>query len=437
MGLSEITREAVIAAIAEYTSLGKMQFLKQYGYQDARRYFLLFQNQEFPSKAIAGVAYKYVNSGNKALTYDDFSGGMDTVVKKLSDLGFYIIDKNKDDTAHQKTLIRYKDYSREMVHDIFSPETRFTPQTGTWGIHGIIPVPDQDGDFVFFVTLGQQQGEHIFDEGITDNGVLSWQSQPRQSLKNSQIQQFINHDELKNNIYLFFRTSGRKNYTYFGKIKYLSHDKDREFPVYFQWQILDWEPGDNPEKIGLKLQITTNKEKDISPVKINYLEFVDPPKNLKREGISTPTFKSKKNPDYSERDARNRALGFNGEMLVLKTEKEALINCGKLELAEKIRHISEILGDGTGFDIESFTQEGVVKYIEVKTTTGSMLTPFFMSSNEKAFAELKQENYYLYRVFDYDTTNNSGKYYILHGDLENTLNFSPTQYRVSFLPPND
>ena len=83
----------------------------------------------------------------------------------------------------------HEDYSREVVHDIFAPDSPFTPQRGTWSLHGIVAIPDRAGDYVFFVTLGQQ-GEHVFDAGITKDGVLSWQSQPRQGLRNSQIQEW-------------------------------------------------------------------------------------------------------------------------------------------------------------------------------------------------------------------------------------------------------
>lgn len=69
-----------------------------------------------------------------------------------------------------KPLERYLDYSREEVHAIFAPSTPFTPQTGSWGLHGIVSIPDRPSDFVFFVTLGQQQGDHVFDEGITEDG---------------------------------------------------------------------------------------------------------------------------------------------------------------------------------------------------------------------------------------------------------------------------
>lgn len=110
----------------------------------------------------------------------------------------------------------YEAYSRNEVHGIFAPETPFTSQRGTWGLQGIVAIPNRPGDYVFFVTLGQRQGEHVFDEGITEDGVLSWQSQPRQDLESPQIREFIEHDELTNSIYLFFRTKSGIKYTYLG-----------------------------------------------------------------------------------------------------------------------------------------------------------------------------------------------------------------------------
>jgi hypothetical protein len=126
-------------------------------------------------------------------------------------------------------LIPYQHYSRQDVHDIFSPDSTFTPQAGTWGLQGIVQIPGRDSDFVFFVTFGQKQADHVFDEGITPDGVLTWQSQPKRALSDRQIQQFIKHNEDVNSIYLFLRTSQGKG------------------SVYFQWQILDW---NIPKTIG-------------------------------------------------------------------------------------------------------------------------------------------------------------------------------------------
>ena len=120
------------------------------------------------------------------------------------------------------TLKLSSKYTRREVHSIFSPETKFTPQAGSWGLHGIIPVPDRERDYVFFVTFGKQEGDFLFDESVSDDGVLTWQSQPKQKLTTPNIQNFISHDELLNNIYLFLRTGKGKPYQFMGRLKYLT-----------------------------------------------------------------------------------------------------------------------------------------------------------------------------------------------------------------------
>ena len=102
-------------------------------------------------------------------------------------------------------LKRFEKYSRKDIHDYFSPNTEFTPGAGYWGISGIIKIPNTLKDYIFLVTYGQKQANHEFEEGIDDNGVLTWQSQPSQKLNTPQIIDFINHNYLTDNIYLFLR----------------------------------------------------------------------------------------------------------------------------------------------------------------------------------------------------------------------------------------
>lgn len=154
-----------------------------------------------------------------------------------------------------KELIRYEKYSRKDIHDVFSPDTEFTPQAGSWGLHGIIRVPGTKHDYIFLVTYGKKQSGHEFDENIDENGILTWQSQPSQTLDDARIIDFINHDYLKNNIYLFLRTSEKENYTYMGLLAYVDHDNQREKPVYFKWQILEW----NNEDLG---EVINNTKKE-------------------------------------------------------------------------------------------------------------------------------------------------------------------------------
>ena len=94
MSLSEITRESVFIAIKEFDRKGKNRFLEEYGFKDAKQYFLFYEGKYYPSKAIAGVAHKYIKPGSNPLSADHFSGGKETVEKKLEKLGFTVEEKD-------------------------------------------------------------------------------------------------------------------------------------------------------------------------------------------------------------------------------------------------------------------------------------------------------------------------------------------------------
>ena len=330
-----------------------------------------------------------------------------------------------------KKLKLWNFYSRSDVHQIFSPDTKFTPQSGTWGLQGIIKVPGRDGDFVFFVTFGKSQGEHIFDESITNEGVLSWQSQPSQSFESEVIQTLINHDERINNIHLFLRANKKDDYGYFGTLGYLTHDTQREKPVHFQWQLMDWAaPKEFLQTVGVltveeALQLPTVKENKLQ----NTIEFVAPPSpRTRRIGTTTVEFQTRKSPNYVLRQESNSALGLLGEELVLKQEIDTLRSAGRDDLAEKVVHVSVVEGDGAGHDIKSFTADGQVKFIEVKSTKGTASAAFFISPNEVDFSKKNATNFYLYRLYDLDSANRSAKFYVLSGDLTNSLELRPTQF---------
>lgn len=332
-----------------------------------------------------------------------------------------------------RSLELWTEYTREEIHSIFSPDTTFTPQAGTWGLHGMIHVPDRDGDWVFLVSLGNQQGDHVFDESITVDGVLSWQSQPRLDLANKAIQSLISHDDRINNIHLFLRTKKGNPYGYFGCLGYLTHDTEREKPVYFQWQILDWPAPDTfLNQIGLKLtgekpQVNHN----VAPIKLNNLTFTDVPQARPRNsGVRTAEFRSRKSPDYGLIDSKNKKLGLEGELLVLDQEIKALRGLNLHDLADKVLHVSAVEGDGAGYDIKSYDAEGNVKYIEVKTTKGLATTSFFISPNELEFSKQHQDNYLLYRLFEFEVDTASAKVFILKGDLSSQLEIIPTQFKA-------
>lgn len=330
-----------------------------------------------------------------------------------------------------KALKLWDFYSRSEVHQIFSPQTKFTPQTGTWGLQGIVKIPERDGDFVFFVTFGQSQGDHQFDESITTDGVLSWQSQPSQDLNNELIKTFINHDERVNNIHLFLRGRKGDDYGYFGRLGYLTHDTQRERPVHFQWQLMDWEaPGDFLESVGISLlseqQIASPS---VLPPKRDSIDFTTPPSpRTRREGTTTARFQTVKTPNYVLRQETNSALGLLGEELVLKREVERLRSIGREDLANGVVHVSVVEGDGAGYDIRSFEDDGRTKFIEVKTTKGSASAAFFISPNEVEFSKKNADSYFLYRLYEADVSSRTAKAFVLTGDLTKTLGLKPTQY---------
>jgi hypothetical protein len=97
----------------------------------------------------------------------------------------------------------------------------------------------------------------------------------------------------------------------------------------------------------------------------------------------------------------------------------------------RVQHTSKVEGDGAGYDIKSFTAQGEVKYIEVKTTRSGPGRTFFMSQNEVAFSRLHPHDFYIYRVYGYDEANQGAKFYIVQGDVESAFELTPTEYRVA------
>jgi 5-methylcytosine-specific restriction protein A len=86
MSLAEISRDAVLAAIAEYDELGRDRFLEVYGFGRARRYVVLHDDREYDSKALMGAAHRHATG--QALRAAEFSGGVQTVVRRLGELEF-------------------------------------------------------------------------------------------------------------------------------------------------------------------------------------------------------------------------------------------------------------------------------------------------------------------------------------------------------------
>lgn len=134
----------------------------------------------------------------------------------------------------------------------------------------------------------------------------------------------------------------------------------------------------------------------------------------------------KNNIDYVNEASEQSSLGRWGEYYVVSVENERLKELGK----DCIHKSIEIGGDGYGYDILSYNDDGSERYIEVKTTKGDFDTPFYLSARELEFSKQHNDNYYLYRVYDYSIKNKTGKIAIIKGSMEDYANF-PIQYRIA------
>ncbi len=130
-----------------------------------------------------------------------------------------------------------------------------------------------------------------------------------------------------------------------------------------------------------------------------------------------------------ERDFRNRKLGRDGEELVFQFERDRLRSLDRSDLAKKIRWISEEDGDGAGYDILSFDERGKERFLEVKTTVGSDVTPFYITRNELSLSSERPEAFRLCRVFDFSMR---PRMFELAPPLENFVHLSPLSYEASF-----
>lgn len=133
--------------------------------------------------------------------------------------------------------------------------------------------------------------------------------------------------------------------------------------------------------------------------------------------------------DYLEREAQNQSLGLAGEEFIVKFEHWRLVSLGQQRLADRVDHVSQSKGDGLGYDVLSFDADGKERFIEVKTTTFGLATPFFVSRGELALSQGVREQFHLYRLFEF---RKAPRLFDLKGSLDQHCTLDPVTYRASF-----
>lgn len=135
-----------------------------------------------------------------------------------------------------------------------------------------------------------------------------------------------------------------------------------------------------------------------------------------------PTFS-----DFLEMERRKRQIGTDGEMIALMAERQRLMKAHRPDLAEAVEHVAVTQGDGLGFDIASFNDDGTSRIIEVKTTTLGVFAPFIISANELRVSRDRPNEFYVYRVYDLRT---NPKIYTAKGAVEDSFRLQPLSYKA-------
>lgn len=177
-------------------------------------------------------------------------------------------------------------------------------------------------------------------------------------------------------------------------------------------------------------------DKSYKPAKFVALEGIgESKKPLSKNEINNRKSKAQKftgrKIDWGIKRERNEDLGNLGEEFVYEIEKERVEGFDPSSLS-RVLHLSRLQGDGLGYDISSVNEDGSVRRIEVKTTSGGLDTPFYMSRNEKDFFETyRDDEVYVYRVYDFDHLTRRGKIKVITAnELLNDYDFDPITFAV-------
>ena len=142
----------------------------------------------------------------------------------------------------------------------------------------------------------------------------------------------------------------------------------------------------------------TKKNEILSSVQSFTRSFSEPqkPKNFVAPERLYRT--ARKIDNWEEINKKRKMTGLKGEEIAVVIEQEFFKSIGRNDLAQKVRHVSAEDGDGLGYDVLSFFENGREKYIEVKSTTASLSSPFYLSRNELGFLKEHSESAFIYRV---------------------------------------
>jgi uncharacterized protein DUF3883 len=366
--ISDLTDvNAVLQAIAEFDRLGREAFLKHYGFGESRTYMLSADGKLYDSKAIVGVAFSIQHSDQGLPTPNDFNGGEGTVARRLEELGFEVV-----------RLDREAAWSREEVELAVSDYLSMLALEAA-------------GSAFNKADHNRELRRHLQSRS---KGSVEFKHQNISAILAELGLPYIQGYKPRSNVQELLRDVVVATVT--------ARQRDLE-------QVID-----DLEEVRLQ-----------APPVYTAALIVEPPEVI--EIPHCPRTRASRKCDWAARDEQNRTLGRAGEEWVFGFEKFRLTDVGRGDLAARVFWRSNVVGDGDGYDIDSFEREEAPRYVEVKTTNGPATTQFLVSPNEVECSREKGDAFCLYRVFDFRGT---PRVFILRGDLDRHVSLSPASFRA-------
>lgn len=131
--------------------------------------------------------------------------------------------------------------------------------------------------------------------------------------------------------------------------------------------------------------------------------------------------------DFNSLNNTKKTLGTFGEILIYNDEMNKVLG---YDFNKKVEHVALTKGDGLGYDIISYNENGEEVYIEVKTTISNKVDSFYLSPKEIEVANNKN-NYKVYRVYNLDMIEGTYNVEIYDSkDIKEMFELVPVSYKA-------
>lgn len=383
MSLAELKKsQSILEAAKICDDMGREAFLKEYGFGPAREYILTINGRSYDSKAIVGVAHGIEFPQKGPLRASEFSGGENTVRKKLQELGFIVrrdseipLVLSENEVTFAGRYDHWQDVTGERYH--FPNQYRNLITTGR--------------PFIYYHGVRRKSGERqmaaYFGRGLIGE---IWRD-PTQPA-----------------------TAPRRNWRWFCTIEEYQAFKN-PVPFKIDGQYLEQIPL-NKYRNGVRQISQTCYEQILAHAGVNVgsrqqaegtpdlpaLDQVKPSlPSASQSLIVRSSWRTKTDIDAQGTDRQGSGrrskyattIGNRAEEIVLKHLRESLP-------ATQLKSLRWVAGDNLGWDIEYADANGRCTRIEVKGTSGPRFPNVEFTANEWDAARKHRMSFWLYLVSD-------------------------------------